>query len=124
MTVKEFCSAGKNNGKAYTLQPGRAVYQSGYTSHYNGDACRYEGTAPFGGVALADGDGSDAVPLYSTSHFFTQTALPVQAEFVAFASNQAANVTVGSSTYTLTGTQNGVYKFRLAYVLAFLCSHA
>merc|ERR1719272_190735 len=84
VTVTETCSDGST--KTFTVAGGSngAVYQSGYSSHYNGKGCLYTADAPFFAHAL--GDGADATPFLPASLMTNMFVAPVAYQFVAFVS--------------------------------------
>ena len=100
----------------FTIPEDKQKEQGGYTSHYNGKACKYTSTRPFGLHAYGDGDGSDATPLYPKTMFSKNFAASVDYEFMAFVSNGAGTITVRDGTIvtkiTLVCGSGGVCKGR------------
>jgi hypothetical protein len=119
MTVSENCSDASMN--SFRLPgAGHQLEQNGYSSQYNGKACRYTSTTidnlgrprTFAAHGYADGTGGDSTPFLHPSLFSTEFVTPIAYEFLAFVSDQPGTVTVNGVATPLTGT-GSVYKARV-----------
>ena len=115
LEVTESCSDGSS--RTYTIPGGGtgAVSQNGYTSHFNGKACRYSAQRPFNVHGYGDGDGGDAVNMLSTSQGSASFGTSTDSQFLAFASLEPGICTCTDGTGTAVEIQvdacgNGVCK--------------